>query len=79
MIFDHNHQFDFKTGVKHKSCDVGEIVIGKNCWLGAGCTILKDVHIADNVVIGAGSVVTKDITSGTIVAGVPAKIIKLKA
>ena len=79
MIFDHNHQFDFRTGVKHKSFDVGEIVIGKNCWLGAGCTILKDVHIADNVVIGAGSVVTKDIPSGTIVAGVPAKIIKLKA
>ena len=78
MLFDHNHQYDFEKGVKHKSFDVGEIIIGNNCWLGAGCIILKDVHIGNNVIVAAGSVVTKDIPSGSVVAGVPAKIVKSK-
>ena len=56
--------------------DVGEITIGKNCWLGAGCTILKDVHIGNNVVVAAGSVVTKDVPNGSVVAGIPARKIK---
>lgn len=76
MIFDHNHQFDSETGVKHKSFDIGEIVIGKNCWLGATCVILKNVHIGNNVIVAAGSVVTKDVPDGVIVGGIPAKIIK---
>lgn len=73
MLFDHNHQYDFETGVKHKSFDVGEISIGKNCWSGAGCTILKDVHIGDNVEVAAGCVVTKNIPDGSVVSGIPAK------
>lgn len=79
MIFDYNHRFDFESGVKHRSFDVGEIIIGNNCWLGAGSIILKGVHIGDNVVVAAGCVVTKDVPERSIVAGVPAKIIKLKA
>lgn len=78
MLFDHNHQYDFEKGVMHKSFDVGEIIIGNNCWLGAGCIILKDVHIGNNVIVAAGCVVTKDIPSGSVVAGVPAKIVKSK-
>lgn len=78
MIFDHNHQYDFETGVKHRAFDVGEITIGKNCWLGAGCTILKDVRIGNNVIVAAGSVVTKDVPNGSVVAGIPARIIKSK-
>jgi acetyltransferase-like isoleucine patch superfamily enzyme len=52
------------------------IVIGKNVWIGANCTILGGVTIGDNAIIGAGSVVTKNVDADTIVAGVPAKFIK---
>ena len=76
MIFDHNHKYNLEAGVKHRAFDVGEITIGKSCWLGAGCIILKDVHIGDYSIIAAGSVVTKDVPSGAVVAGIPAKIIK---
>lgn len=76
MMFDHNHLFNGITGVDQRQFDEGEIVIGKHSWLGAGCIILKNVHIGDNCVIGAGSVVNKDIPSGCIAAGVPATIIK---
>ena len=51
--------------------------IGKNAWVGAGATILPGVTIGDNAVVGAGSVVTKDVEADTIVAGNPAKLIKI--
>lgn len=53
------------------------VVIGKNVWIGSHSTILPGVTIGDNAVIGAGSVVTKDVAPNTVVAGVPAKVIKV--
>ena len=44
----------------------GEIVIGKNVWIGDKVTILPNVHIGDNVVVGANSVVTKDVPSNVV-------------
>ena len=52
------------------------VKIGKKVWVGSNSTILPGVTIGDNSIIGAGSVVTKDVPPNTIVAGVPAKIIK---
>lgn len=52
------------------------IKIGNHVWIGTRVTILKGVTIGDNAIIAAGSVVTKDIPNNTIVAGVPAKVIK---
>ena len=51
--------------------------IGKNAWIGAGATILPGVTVGDNAVVGAASVVTKDVAPDTIVAGNPAKFIKV--
>lgn len=43
---------------------------------GLSVTVLPGVTIGDNAIVGAGSVVTKDVPANTIVAGVPAKVIK---
>lgn len=53
-----------------------EVVIGDNCWIGGGVTILPGVTLGDNVVVGAASVVTKSFPSNVVVAGNPAKIIR---
>lgn len=53
----------------------GEIHLGDNVFVGCNSTILYDVTIGDNVIIGAGSLVNKEIPSGTVAAGVPAKVI----
>lgn len=53
----------------------GKVVIGDRVWVGAGATILMNVHIGNDVIIGAGSLVNKDIPDGVVVAGVPAKVI----
>ena len=54
----------------------GEIIIGKNVWIGDKATVLAGVHIGDNVIVAANSVVNKDVPSNCVVAGVPAVIKK---
>ena len=51
--------------------------IGDNVSLGANVNIIGDIKIGNNVIVGAGSVVVKDVPDNCIVAGNPARIIKL--
>lgn len=52
------------------------VFIGHNCWIGARVTILPGVTIGNFCVVAAGAVVNKDVADYTVVAGVPAKVIK---
>jgi len=50
--------------------------IGRDVWIGANAVILGGVTIGDGAVIGAGAVVAKHVETGTVVAGVPARVIR---
>ena len=52
------------------------IQVGDGCWIGANATILPGVNIGKGCVVGAGALVNKDIPPDSLVAGVPAKIIR---
>ena len=72
-----NHNFEDKIqridaqGVSTKS-----VVIGDDIWIGANAVVLPGVNIGHHSVVAAGAVVTKDVPPHSLVAGVPAKIIK---
>lgn len=53
-----------------------DVVIGRNCFIGARSIIMPGVTIGDSVVVASGAVVTKNVESNVIVAGNPAKIIR---
>lgn len=53
-----------------------EIIIGNYVWVCPKSVILKGVHIGDGAIIATGSVVTKDVPAYSMVAGVPAKVVK---
>lgn len=53
--------------------NVTGIVIGKNCWIGAGAVILPGCTIGDDSIVGAGAVVTKNIPPNEIWANIPAR------
>jgi phosphonate metabolism protein (transferase hexapeptide repeat family) len=52
--------------------------IGHDTWIGAGAMIKPEVTVGDGAVVAAGAVVTKDVDPYTIVAGTPAKVLRLR-
>jgi galactoside O-acetyltransferase len=54
----------------------GPITIDANVWIGVGATVLSGVHIGEDAVVAAGAVVTRDVPRATLVAGVPAVVVR---
>lgn len=52
------------------------IVIGDRVWIGSNATVLPGVTIGDGAIVAAGAVVTKDVAPNTVVAGVPARLLR---
>ncbi len=61
---------------KHYPTSENEVVIEDGTYVGTGAVILPGVRLGKECVVGAGAVVTKDVAARTVVAGVPARVIK---
>ncbi|MDN7242408.1 sugar O-acetyltransferase [Planococcus sp. N028] len=68
-----NHGLSLET---RNTTTPAPVIIGKNVWVGSNATILPGVTIGHNSVVAAGAVVTKNVPENTVVAGVPAKMMK---
>ena len=55
-----------------------DVEVGNNVWIGYGACILRGVSVGDNSVVGTNSVVTKDVPANAVVAGIPARIIRMR-
>lgn len=76
-ILTRNHRIPALPGRIFDSGHISKSVsIGSDVWIGASCVLLPGVRIGANAVIAAGSVVTSDVPENTIVAGVPARVIR---
>jgi acetyltransferase-like isoleucine patch superfamily enzyme len=79
VIVPANHGFQNKDEkICNQPLSKKGIKIESNCWLGAGVTVLDGVVIGEGRVIGAASVVTENIPPYSVVAGNPAKLIKMR-
>lgn len=67
--------FNGMAGKREFSEYRGCIEIHENVFIGAGARILPNVSIGPNAIVAAGAVVNKDVAPGTVVGGVPAKVI----
>ena len=67
---------DISDGMYGKKHVASSIIIEKNSWIGSQAIILSGVTIGRGAVVAAGSLVNCDVAPNTVVAGVPAKIVK---
>jgi len=72
---DHEHK-SIKIPIQDQGHTGGVIVIGDDCWLGANVVVTRNVKIGSHSIIAAGAVVTRDVEPFSIVAGVPAKLVR---
>ena len=75
-ITDSNHAFGIGISPSSRPMQTGTVKIGSYCWIGAKAIILKDVTLGDHCVVAAGAVVTKSFPQGSMIGGVPAKLLK---
>ena len=72
-----NHNFvDPEKRIDEQGVNTTPVIIEDDVWIGANAVVLPGVRIGNHSVIAAGAVVTKDVPPHSIVAGIPAKIIK---
>ena len=72
-----NHNFsDANKQIDEQGVSTSPVTIEDDVWIGANAVILPGVTIGEHCVVAAGAVVTKDVPPHSLVAGVPAKVIK---
>lgn len=64
--------------IKDQGKSFAPVIIGDNVWIGAKAIILSGITIEEGAIVAAGAVVTHDVQSYNIVAGIPAKTIKVR-
>ena len=62
--------------VRDRLISTAPVTIDDDAWLGAGCIILPGVTVGRSAIVGAGSIVSRSVEPHTIVAGVPAKLVR---
>jgi acetyltransferase-like isoleucine patch superfamily enzyme len=74
QLISSGHPLDPAT--RRREITTAPIRIGRGVWIAAGAIVLQGVTVGDDAVVAAGAVVTKDVPPRTLVAGVPAQVIR---
>ncbi len=79
MFIDFDHGVvEVERPIRQQGIYTREVEVGSNVWIGYGACILRGVSVGDNSIVGTNSVVTKDVPANAVVAGVPAKIVRMR-
>jgi acetyltransferase-like isoleucine patch superfamily enzyme len=79
MLIDFDHGVvEVERPVRLQGIYKRDVRVGNNVWIGYGACILRGVTVGDNAIIGTSAVVTKDVPANAVVAGVPARVIRMR-
>lgn len=75
-MFAFDHGMDPGAPIREQPVRSRGITLGDDVWIGAGAGITDGVTVGDGAVVGMGAVVTRDVPAGTVVGGVPARVLR---
>jgi acetyltransferase-like isoleucine patch superfamily enzyme len=79
MLIDFDHGVvEVERPVRLQGIYKRDVRVGNNVWIGYGACILRGVTIGDNAIVGTSAVVTKDVPANAVVAGVPARVVRMR-
>ncbi len=79
MFIDFDHGVvEVERPIRVQGIYMRDVEVGSNVWIGYGACILRGVSVGDNSIVGTNSVVTKDVPANAVVAGSPARIIRMR-
>jgi acetyltransferase-like isoleucine patch superfamily enzyme len=79
MLIDFDHGVvEVERPVRMQGIYKRDVRVGHNVWIGYGASFLRGVTVGDNAVVGTYAVVTRDVPQNAVVAGVPAKILRMR-
>jgi len=79
MFIDFDHGVvEVERPIRKQGIYTRDVVVGSNVWIGYGACILRGVRVGDNSIVGTNSVVTKDVPANAVVAGIPARIVRMR-
>jgi acetyltransferase-like isoleucine patch superfamily enzyme len=79
MFIDFDHGVvEVERPIRTQGIYTRDVEVGSNVWIGYGACILRGVRIGDNSIVGTNSVVTKDVPANAVVAGIPARVIRMR-
>ena len=79
MLIDFDHgMVEVDRPIRLQGIYKRDVRVGNNVWIGYGACILRGVTVGDNAVIGTNAVVTRDVPANAVVAGVPARLLRMR-
>jgi acetyltransferase-like isoleucine patch superfamily enzyme len=79
MFIDFDHGVvEVERPIRQQGIYKRDVEVGSNVWIGYGACILRGVRVGDNSIVGTNTVVTRDVPANAVVAGVPARIVRMR-
>ena len=80
MLIDFDHgMVEVERPIREQGIYKRDVRIGHNAWIGYGASFLRGVTVGDNAVVGTYTVVNKDVPANAVVAGVPVRVLRMRA
>ena len=79
MLIDFDHgMVEVERPIRVQGIYKRDVRVGHNVWIGYGACVLRGVTIGDNSIVGTSAVVTRDVPENAVVAGSPARVIRMR-